>query len=80
MASYQPYIAAFYSGDFGARELATFPNLRAQTEFTKYMENNNGFLYGQWHKFENLSDLRGAFRKARELGGIVYDLPVRTSV
>lgn len=80
MASYQPYIVAFYLDGFGGRELATFPNLRKQDEFIEYMEGNNGFLYGQWHKFQNESDFHGAIIKARELGGIVYDLPVKTGV
>jgi len=80
MASHQGYIVAFYWGGFAGRQLATFTSLRRQTELIQYMEDNNGFQHGQWHKFENESDFHRAIIKTRELGGIVYDLPVKTGI
>ena len=48
--------------------------------FYNFMEDNGGVLDGQWHKFSTEQNFHLAITKTRALGGIVYDLPVKTGV
>lgn len=78
MATYQAYTAHFYLEGFNGRQLATVTSERKQTNLINYMEENGGILVGQWHKFDTHENFVLAIRKTRELGGIVYDLYVKT--
>lgn len=49
-------------------------------ELINFMEDNGGILDGEWHKFNNENNFHHAITKTRQLGGIVYDLPVKTGV
>ena len=79
-ATYQAYTVTFYWVGFGGRQLATVTNLRRKIDLINYIEDNNGVLDGEWYKFAQESDFHKAIIRTRELGGIVYDLPVKTGV
>ena len=77
-AAFQQYAVLFYVNGFEHRQLATFTTLRKQTDLINFMEDNDGVVDGQWHKFVDEAAFRRAIKQVRDTGGIVYDLPVRT--
>jgi len=79
-ASYQRYTVAFYLEGFNGRQLATTTTAGKQQELINFMEDNGGVLDGQWHKFSTEQNFHLAITKTRALGGIVYDLPVKTGI
>lgn len=79
-ATYQAYTVAFYLEGFGGRQFATVTSARRQQELIHFMEENGGMLNGEWHKFMSENNFHLAIIKTRELGGIVYDLPVKTGI
>ena len=79
-ATYQPYTVAFYFEGFNGRQLATTTTARKQQELINFMEDNGGVLDGEWHKFTSEHNFHLAIIKTRELGSIVYDLPVKTGI
>ncbi|KAF8970812.1 hypothetical protein BDZ97DRAFT_1753607 [Flammula alnicola] len=79
-ATYQPYTVAFYWTSFAGRQLATVSSARKQTELIHFIEDNNGSLEGEWYHFASEDDFHKAIIRTRELGGIVYDLPVKTGM
>jgi hypothetical protein len=62
---------------FQQRQFATVPDQTAQTNLIAFIVNNEGVLAGNWYKFGNQTQMNDTMNKTRELGGIVYDLPVR---
>ena len=79
-ATYQPYTVTFYFEGFNGRQLATTTTARKQQELINFMEENSGVLDGEWHKFASEHNFHLAIIKTRELGGIAYDLPVKTGI
>ena len=79
-STYQAYTVTLYVVGFDIRQLATLANLRKKTELINYIEDNNGVLDGEWYRFPQLSDIERAIRKTKELGGILYHLPVNAGV
>jgi len=79
-ATYQPYTVAFYFEGFNGRQLATTTTTRKQQELINFMEDNGAVLDGEWHKFTSEHNFHLAIIKTRELGSIVYDLPVKTGI
>lgn len=78
MASLQLYTVTFFVEGFAGRQLSTFTTANKKTAFINFMEDNDGILFGEWHKFTDHAKFLSAIRKTRELGGICYDLPVNT--
>ena len=80
IASFQQYIVSFFFEGFQGRQLATVRSARKQSELIDYIEEIGGRSDGNWFKFSNESDFHKAIIRTRELGGIVYDLPVKSGL
>lgn len=70
----------FYLDGFAGRQLATFTNTLSRLEFIDFMEQNNGVRDNHWYKFIREKDFHNTIVRARELGGVVYDLPVKSGI
>ena len=78
MATYQAYTVLFYLEGFNGHQLATVSSECRQTDLINYMEENSAIPVGEWHKFATQANFVLGMWKTRELGGIIYDLPVKT--
>ena len=79
MAYYQAYAVNYYAVGFAERQLATVPTARAKAELINFIEANGGVLIGEWYQFSTVPGIRAAIQETKRLGGIVYNLPVRTT-
>lgn len=77
MASFQQHTVLYYTEGFALRQLATFTRGRVKTDLINYIEDIGGTVDGDWYKFSDFSGGHKATARAREYGGIVYDLPVK---
>jgi hypothetical protein len=80
MATFQRYTVSFFVVGFGWRQLATLPGKEEQAELIKFIVNTGGRPDGDWYRFLELQKFSNAITKTRQLGGIVYDLPVKLGV
>ena len=78
-AVFQFYTVNFYITGFGRRQLSTVNTSELRTQLVNYIESQGGVPEGQWYRFENDTGFRAVITQTRALGGVVYDLPVRTA-
>lgn len=76
MASFQQYSVLFYVEGFTFRALATITSLSIQTTLIHYIEEIGGTVDGDWFKFSDTAPGYNTIAKVKELGGIVYSLPL----
>lgn len=74
--AFQPYTVPFFSQGFGFRELATLPSEHAFTQLIDYIKSLGGIPNGMWYEFDRDEYMHDTVQRARDLGGIVYNLPV----
>ncbi|KAG7088972.1 hypothetical protein E1B28_012918 [Marasmius oreades] len=76
----KPYLVAYFSGDAAQRQLSEFDDDKGKQNLLKYIiEELNGALYGDWYKLPSDGAVDAARKRTRDLGGVVYDLPVRNN-
>jgi hypothetical protein len=79
-ATFQPYVIAFCAEGFAGRQIATVPSELRRNQLSDYFTEIGGVADGEWVSFADQDRFIKAITKTRELGGIVYDLPVKTGV
>jgi hypothetical protein len=75
--AFQPHTVSYYQVGFNERQLATVPTAAARAQLVNFIENNRGVPDGDWYRFANLADIQATILRTRDLGGVVYNLPVR---
>lgn len=69
-----PYCAI---NDDARRQLAAFATKDVKNQFIEYLKGVQGVQVGDWYELPNGTDVDDANAMAAQLGGTVYDLPVR---
>lgn len=76
--SINPYLVAYFSvNDNGRRQMSTFTSEDYKTKFDKSLKGYGGNLIGDWYALPNDKDVDDAINTTHQLGGTVYNLPVR---
>ncbi|KAG7088979.1 hypothetical protein E1B28_012925 [Marasmius oreades] len=74
----KPFLVAYFSGDAAQRQLSEFDDDKGKQNLIKLIiEQLNGALNGDWYKLPSDGAVEDARKRTRDLGGVVYDLPVR---
>jgi hypothetical protein len=75
--AFQFHTISYYLVGFNERQLATVPTAADRVLLVDAIENIGGVPEGDWYRFANLADIQETIRRTRDLGGVVYNLPVR---
>ena len=75
--AHQAHAVNYYVVGFAEHQLATVPTAHIMSDLIDFIENNGGVPDGNWYRFNIVANIQATILRTRELGGIVYNLPVR---
>ncbi|CCL98562.1 uncharacterized protein FIBRA_00562 [Fibroporia radiculosa] len=77
--SVNPYVINYFSND-GRRQMSTFIDPSSKGQFIQYLTGLSSLQNGDWYELSSSTIVDDAISRTGQLGGVVYNLPVRLSL